>query len=78
MKQLNENFTDTVAIEAIRNYPVYNFIVRFHSILETGAKHSLTANQYKLYTQKVNPDLVSAHNILRQWRNTIGVTHSCE
>jgi len=71
VKELDENFSDEVAIEAIRNYPVYNFIVRFHSILETGANHSLVGNQYDLYKNKVNPDLDSAHTILRQWRNTI-------
>lgn len=71
LKDANENFSDDVAFKAIVNYPIFNFIIRYSSILETGAKNSINKKQYDSYKEKIDTNLVSAHEILRQWRNTI-------
>jgi len=71
-KILGENsFSDEEQFDTLSSYAVYNFIVRFSSILESGNKTFFNKPSFNTYLAQFDPRLVSGYEILKVFRNTI-------
>jgi hypothetical protein len=62
---------EEILIEAIRNYPLYNFIIRYYSIIETSTRSFLNNSDFREYNQNLPEQIRIAGEVLRTWRNTI-------
>lgn len=66
-----KNFSDEFQFDTFSSYTVYNFIVRFYSILESGNKTFFNKPAFNSYLTQFDQRLVSGYEILRAFRNTI-------
>jgi hypothetical protein len=66
-----ENFKKELMPKAVLNYRIYNYIVRFQSIIETCSKSFVPKNKFKQYLATLEPEKAIADKVIRAWRNTI-------
>lgn len=66
-----KNLSDEHQFDTFSSYAVYNFIVRFYSILESGNRTFFNKPAFNAYLTQFDQRLVSGYEILRAFRNTI-------
>lgn len=65
------NFTDEHQFDTLSSYSVFNFIIRFYSILESGNRTFFNQPSFVNYLNQFEDRLLSGFEILRAFRNTI-------
>ena len=69
--ELNESFPEQFLIIALENYPIYNYIIRFQSIVETSTRKFLSIAEFGQFSIELNDTRRDAMKIFKAWRNTI-------
>lgn len=69
--ELNESFPEQFLIIALENYPIYNYIIRFQSIVETSTRKFLSPAEFGQFSIELNDTRRDAMKIFKAWRNTI-------
>ena len=70
-REIDQVFDEQIVRLAIENYPIYNYIIRFQSIIETGTRKLPKNLKFETQLSKLNDNYKSAEKILKAWRNTI-------
>ncbi len=70
-EELNEPSDKQFLQLAIENYPIYNYIIRIQSIIETGTRCFLSECEFGKYLQELDEPKRNACQIIKAWRNTI-------